>query len=293
MEDTGEEYMPELPEVETIRREIRPRLLGRTLQGVQLHLERLVKYPDALKVCRELPGQRVRDLERRGKYLLCPLDSGAQLVLHLGMTGQLRYLPQGTPNHRGKHTRMQLYLDDGASLRFDDSRTFGRLYLLPDADASRIAGLCRLGPEPWDRDFTPEKFLELLRRRKSAIKSVLLQQEVVAGLGNIYADEALFAAGIHPARPAYSLSGPEAKRLHQALRQVLEQAVECGGTTFRDYVRGDGRRGSFQEQLQVYGRQGQDCCCCQSPLQLVRLGGRSSVYCPRCQGDHADPSPVR
>lgn len=279
--------MPELPEVETIKRELRPCLVGRSLEAVDINLERLVKFPDADCLRQNLPGQRVLDLQRRGKYLLWPLESGAKLVLHLGMTGQLRYLPRGNPGQPGKHTRMQIHLDDGASLRFDDSRTFGRLYLLPGADESPIAGLCRLGPEPWDRDFTPERFLELLQRRKSAIKSVLLQQEVVAGLGNIYADEALFAAGIHPARPACTLSGPEAESLHLALRQVLERAVECGGTTFRDYVRGDGSRGSFQEQLQVYGRQGQECGCCQTSLQLVRLGGRSSVYCPVCQPDHA------
>lgn len=273
--------MPELPEVETIARDLRENLVGRRIERVEVILPKVVAAPPPETFARVLAGRRITGLDRRGKHLLLALDNDRILVMHLRMTGQLVYstlVPESWP----RHTHLVFYLDRGV-LRFNDLRQFGRVHLVPAGELDRVPGLRKLGMEPLDPEFTEQAFLDGLRRSRRQIKPLLLDQTFIAGLGNIYTDEALHRAGIHPARKAADLQAHEARKLYRAVREVLAAGVSFRGTSVQHYVDGAGRPGRFQNILRVYGRQGAPCPVCGTPVERMRCGGRGTHYCPRCQ----------
>jgi formamidopyrimidine-DNA glycosylase len=280
--------MPELPEVETIARDLRPQLAGRRIESVQLTRDpavrgRIVRYPNATTFVRQLRGRTIRSVERRGKYLVMPLDhDGERLVVHLGMTGHLRvWEPEEAPV---KHTHFRALLDSGLELRYDDPRQFGRLLLGTQEDL--VAGRAfpaKLGPEPIYGDLTEAEFEKIVKSRRRPIKSALLDQSFLAGVGNIYADEACFRAGIRPSRWTHRLTGRERRALYSAIQEVLENSIAARGSSIINYVDAFGLRGTNQEKLLVYGRSGEPCVKCGTPLQGTRLAGRGTVYCRKCQ----------
>ncbi len=264
--------MPELPEVETIVNHLRPDLVGRTITAVQLRWPR--HTPDPALVQDRLPGRSVTGLERRGKFVVMRLDpSDLTLLVHLGMSGRLTVAPRGEEPDR--HTHTILTWDDGSRLHFSDSRKFGRLYLV--ADPATVLG--RLGPEPLSETFTPHWLAQQLARRRRVIKSLLLDQTFLAGLGNIYADESLHRAGVDPRRPADTLSPEEVAALQGSIQEVLAEAIRHQGTTL-DWVYPEG---GMQLRLRVYGRGGQPCPACGTPVERAVLGQRSTHFCPACQ----------
>lgn len=277
--------MPELPEVETIVRGLGPILKGRAIRRVHVLQENVVAYPSPEDFRRELTGRRIGRLSRRGKYILLHLSGGLILTIHLRMTGQLVYQPEA--GSLPKHTHVALELDSGL-LRFTDTRRFGRLWLISEAETDKVSGLSALGVEPLNKEFTEDSFKELLRGRRGRIKSLLLDQHLIAGLGNIYTDEALHRAGIHPARSAADLSARETRALYQAVREILTEGIAHGGTSIRDYVDAAGEEGHFQKKLRVYGRGGKPCARCGRPITRTVCAGRGTYYCPHCQKQ--DPS---
>ena len=277
--------MPELPEVETIVRGLRAPLVGRQVTGVRVGWENLVarprpelaEGPAVEEFERGLVGQRILGLKRRGKYLVFALSGGGSLIVHLRMTGRLMIKDSG--DELDKHDHLIFELDDGRELRFNNVRKLGRVYLVDDED--EIVG--ELGPEPLDDDFAAADFAALLSVRRGKIKPLLLNQRFVAGIGNIYADEALFAARIHPERKADSLTAEEIERLYNAIRQVLAQGIQNRGTTFSDYLDAEGREGGNQEYLRVFRRTGQSCPRCGTPIERTVVSGRGTYFCSRCQ----------
>lgn len=270
--------MPELPEVETIRRGLEPKLLGRTITQVVLRHTRL-RLPLAPELAQILPGQRVIAIERRAKYLLLRLDQGV-LLLHLGMSGYLRLVSAELEVQR--HDHVDVVFDDGRALRFNDARRFG-LMLWLGAGAENHPLLAGLGPEPWDAVMTGDYLHEVAAGRTSAIKNLIMDQRIVVGVGNIYASEALYRAGIAPQAEAGRISLLRCRRLAEAMREVLTQALAAGGTTLRDFRDSQGKPGYFSQQLQVYGRAGEPCHGCGRPISNRRIGGRSSFFCRHCQ----------
>lgn len=271
--------MPELPEVETIRRGLQPRILGRRIQEVRVREHRL-RWPVDPALSTHLRGHRIEAVERRSKYLLLCLDNGNRLIVHLGMSGRLCLLGAQVPG--GRHDHLDLTLDDAQMLRFHDPRRFGAVLCWP-ADQASHPLLAGIGPEPFDDRFNGEYLFGKSRGRRAAIKNFLMDTHIVAGTGNIYASESLFQAGIRPARAAGRLSRAQFERLVVSVRAVLHRAIECGGTTLRDFAGAAGEAGYFQQDLFVYGRQGQPCRRCQTPIKRVIIAQRSSFYCPRCQ----------
>jgi formamidopyrimidine-DNA glycosylase len=285
--------MPELPEVETIVRGLRASLVGCSIAGVEVHWERNIVFterrfdkdiavPDPAAFVQRLKGQTVADVGRRGKWIVIALSSGDTLLVHLRMTGQL--LLDSGDDSDDRYTRVLFLLDDGRQLRFSDMRKFGRIVLTANPDDV----LGDLGPEPLADDFTAARLGELLARRRGRIKPLLLDQRFLAGLGNIYASEALWRAFVHPLRRANSLSPAEVRRLHGAIRSVLRAAIAEGGTTLTDaaYQQADGQPGEFARRLAVYGRKGEPCPRCGAEIERIKVGQRSTYLCPRCQ-----PSP--
>ena len=270
--------MPELPEVATIRRGITPHALGRVITAVVSRDHRL-----RFGVPRDLParleGQRIDGIERRAKYLLLTVSGGA-LLLHLGMSGRLHVVTAGDPP--GKHAHLDLQLDDGAILRLTDPRRFGMALWAPEP-VNTHALLASLGPEPFDPAFTPGHLHTASRGRRSPVKTFVMDNHVVVGVGNIYASEALHRAGIHPRRPAGRISAARYAALHQAIVDVLARAIEAGGTTLRDFSGADGNPGYFQLDVAVYGRDGQPCRGCGTPIRREVIGQRASYFCGRCQ----------
>lgn len=268
--------MPELPEVETTRRGIAPHVAGRTLSAVTVREPRL-RWPVEARVG-ELRDRPITGLCRRAKYLLLSLG-GPQLAIHLGMSGTLRVVQADTPLRR--HDHVDLHLDSGKTLRFNDPRRFGAvLYLEREREHPLFAGL---GPEPLEAVFSGEWLYRRSRGRKVSVKSFIMNNAIVVGVGNIYAQESLFLAGIHPSRPAGRISLARYQVLAETVRAVLAQAIEAGGTTLKDFTRADGQPGYFAQQLRVYGRAGQPCPHCGVALRAARHGQRSTVYCARCQ----------
>ena len=270
--------MPELPEVETIRRTLGPHLLGQVVRAVWLLTPTVWRGQEPVAMV----GRCVTALDRRGKHLLIFLDGSPALLMHvhLGMTGRLIFVPPGAPvPDRHVHARFSF---DRGELYYQDTRRFGYLELLPVGALDGHPRL-RLGPEPLDADFTAGVLQGLLAGRRAPVKAVLLNQHILAGIGNIYADEALHRAGVHPLRPAGDLSQAEVEALRAALREVLEEAISARGTTFSDYRDGEGQPGQFVAHLRVYGREGEACPNCGTPVARRRLGGRSTYFCPRCQ----------
>jgi formamidopyrimidine-DNA glycosylase len=271
--------MPELPEVETVARGLRTSLVGRTIVGVEVRWPRSVVPPDPAAFAQRLTDRTIAGVGRRGKWVVIALNGGDKLLVHLRMSGRLVLEPEACLDDR--HLRVSLFLDDGQRLRFSDPRKFGRMVLTPDPQ--EVLG--DLGPEPLGDDLTPERLGEMLARRRGRIKPLLLNQRFIAGLGNIYADEALWRAGVHPLRQAGTLNPAEVRRLHRAIRSVLQAAIASGGTTLPDrtYQQADGRAGEFAGRLAVYGRAGQPCSRCGATVERIRVGQRGTHFCPRCQ----------
>ncbi len=268
--------MPELPEVETTRRGIEPHLLGQRLDRVILRETRL-RWPVSEQVA-GLAGRRILEVGRRGKYLLLRLDRG-HLIWHLGMSGSMRILPRGAP--AGAHEHVEIELGNGQALKFRDPRRFGAL-LYTEHDPLQHRLLRRLGPEPLGDAFTADYLHRCCKMRSASIKTVLMNSHIVAGVGNIYASEALFLAGIRPARAARRNSRPRIARLVDAVRDTLANAIEHGGTTLQDFTQADGKPGYFRHELRVYGNRS-GCPVCGEPIRQVTLGQRASYYCPQCQ----------
>ena len=270
--------MPELPEVETTRRGIRAALRGRRVAEFVLCNHRL-RWPVDRALAKILPGQRVLDVRRRAKYLLIELEHGT-LIAHLGMSGSLRVMPADAPWL--KHDHYELRLDHGRGLRFNDPRRFGSLHWVTGdpLDHPLLAGL---GPEPLEAGFDGACLAARAKGRKVAVKQFLMDQRVVVGVGNIYASEALFRAGIHPRRAAGRVSPQRLDRLAEGIKAVLGEAIREGGTTLRDYVSADGTPGYFRQKLYVYERDGQPCRRCGTPIRKLAQGQRSTYFCPACQ----------
>jgi formamidopyrimidine-DNA glycosylase len=270
--------MPELPEVETVARGLRDRLVGRSFVRIYLDWPRTIGFPDASGFQSRVLGRRVREIGRRGKYIVMELDEG-YLLIHLKMSGRLLVVPE--TDQVDEYTHLYFDLDDGYRLLFHDVRKFGRAYLVDDPE--QITG--HLGPEPLDENLSLEEFRSLLARRSGRLKSLLLNQEFLAGIGNIYADESLYAARIHPLRKASTLSAEEGARLYHSIRGVLRQAVAAHGTTLDDrgYVDSTGRAGTYQGRIEVYGRSDLPCNSCGMAIERIVVSGRSTHFCPRCQ----------
>ena len=270
--------MPELPEVETVVRGLRDPLAGRTITGVTYDWPRALVLPDGPVFAGAIAGQPVRGVDRRGKYILIRLDPDT-LIIHLKMTGRLYVVPDDHVDHADQWVHYTFQLDNAHQLRFSDARKFGRVYLVEDP--AQVLGA--LGPEPLDAAFTLDVFRALIAARKATLKPLLLYQGFVAGLGNIYADEALFASQLHPLRRADTLTGDEIARLYAAIRQVLDDGIEREGASVNWYRKPDGTKGSAQNALNVYGRTGEPCFRCGHPIERIVVGQRGTHFCPACQ----------
>jgi formamidopyrimidine-DNA glycosylase len=273
--------MPELPEVETIRITLEPHVVGRRLERVEIRDPRLVRPFEPVAVAAELEGERVNSLERRGKYLVVRFDSGRVLLIHLRMTGSLRHAERGLGDD-DPYRRAVVRLDDGSDVAYRDVRRFGTWRLLEPNEVEPYLDE-RLGAEPLDRSFTSRRLGARLEGRRAPVKAALLDQRTVAGLGNIYVDEALWLARVHPLRVAGSLDAEEIGRLTRSIKRALRIGVERQGATLRDYSTPDGGRGRMQDRFRVYGREGRPCARCGTPIDKIRAAGRGTWYCPTCQ----------
>lgn len=271
--------MPELPEVETIRLTILPKLVDRKIISGEVLHEKMILGTTVAEFLKQVSGQRITDLKRRGKYLLIELTEDFIIGLHLRMTGQLSV--EKSDNQLAKAVYFRLSLDNGTELRFRDQRKFGKVFLFKKGKPP--LSLQKIGPEPLNSEFTASVLKSRFGRRNLAVKKALLNQEIIAGIGNIYADEALFLAGIHPVRPVNSLTKTEIEALYEAIKTVLSESIEDHGTTFRDYRDGEGRAGSYQNRLRVYGRKGEKCLACGGLIAKMNYGGRGTHFCPLCQ----------
>ena len=269
--------MPELPEVETTRRGLEPLVVGQTIRSIAVREPRL-RWPVEPSLDRRLRNRTVRELSRRGKYLLVTTDAGTLLV-HLGMSGSLLFLQER--REPARHDHFDLEFVSGALLRFNDPRRFGSLHWCASPEAHWL--LRNLGPEPLGPDFSGDYLWRVSRGRRVAIKTLLMNGRIVAGLGNIYANEALFRAGIHPSRQSGRVSRKRLKHLADAVGAVLREAIEAGGTTLQDFVGGDGKPGYFQLALDVYGRTGEPCARCERPIRVRTIAQRATYYCANCQ----------
>ena len=273
--------MPELPEVETIRRQLEPEISGKKIAGIEIYDPRLTSpiAPDNLK--RQLRGRTIESVGRRGKYLLFTLDSGEILVIHLRMTGRLTLvqLPRGVEDK--KHLRLLIRFPGKEGLAFHDIRRFGRAFVLSRDDT--VSYWLRLGPEPLGRGFNARYLRNAFRGRRRPVKSALLDQSLIAGIGNIYADEALFAARLHPLRMAGDIDDEEIARLTRAIKDTLRRAIRLEGSSIDTYRDSRGRSGRFQETFRVHRREGKPCPACGDTVQKIRVGGRGTYFCPGCQ----------
>lgn len=273
--------MPELPEIEAIKRVIEPQIQGLAIERVTVNRPEVIAHPAADEFCTRITGQFFTEIDRRGKFLILCLSSGDQVVLHLRMTGCLLVTPADYPEE--KHTHLVFHLSGGRELRFSDPRRFGRIWLLRQGEADPHTGMEKLGAEPFDLGFSGEYLSTRLGKRKKAIKECLLDQSVIAGIGNIYSDEILFAARIHPKRPANTLTAEEWNRLASVIPKRLAFFIEKNQTTQEEYLAARGQDYRNTPFLQVYGHGGEPCPVCGEMLCRGVIGGRSSVYCPVCQ----------
>ena len=273
--------MPELPEVETIVADLRPHLVGLTVVRCELSFPTIVRHPEPEVFIDSVVGMRIESVGRRGKYILIGLGEGLLLVVHLGMTGQLRFVDPVAPLEN--HTHAVFFLDDGKQLRYRDPRRFGRLLLGTQQALLDAKKMPRLGPEPIDPEFAADELYRRLRKRRTALKAVLLDQGAIAGVGNIYADESLHKARLRPDRIAGTVSKKSARRLHESLRESLQTAITNRGSSVDTYRDAWGEIGGQQEKLLVYGRAGEPCFTCGRPLSVIRIAGRTTVFCRHCQ----------
>src|SRR5215475_5444537 len=278
--------MPELPEVESVRRQLEPALVGRRFEHVRIDDPRLVRPHDPAEVAAELEGERVATLERRGKYLIVRFVSGRVLLIHLRMTGSLLHAPGGLLQD-DPHRRAVVRLDDGSDVAYRDVRRFGTWLLLEPGEAEPYLE-ARVGDEPFDTLFTAARLGERLAARRTSLKAALLDQRTLAGMGNIYVDEALWRARLNPLRAAAGLDRSELRRLHRGIRAALEHGLARQGSTLRDYRLPDGSAGSMQDEFRVYGRRDEPCDRCGTPITRTQVAGRTTWFCPRCQPE--DPA---
>ena len=274
--------MPELPEVETIRARLEPRLTGRTFERVVIADPRLTRPEPPELVAAELEGEQVRSVGRRGKYLVVEFESGRHLLIHLRMTGNVQH-PASGGLEADPYRRAVVRLDDGSDVAYRDVRRFGTWELLEPGELEEYFAARRLGGEPLERQFTVRALESAFAGRRAPVKAALLDQRAAAGVGNIYADEALWRARIHPLRPAGSLTREELAALRKGVRQALQMGIARQGATLRDYRDPDGARGRMQDEFRVYGRVGQPCDRCGTPIEKIRAGGRGTWFCPNCQ----------
>jgi formamidopyrimidine-DNA glycosylase len=272
--------MPELPEVEVIRRGLAPHLTGCAVAGIATGTLKLRKPMPRARLKEWIAGARIAAVERRAKFLLLRMDNGALLVFHLGMTGQLGLFPAAAP--RRKHDHFRLLLVGGLELRFNDARRFGFIEVHTPAELHDDP-FAHLGPEPFGEELTAAYLRDRARNRRQPVKSFLMNNAVVVGIGNIYASEILFAAGIHPLTPVAGLKESTWQRLIDLSREVLARAIACGGSTISDFVNEKGESGHFQHQFQVYGRTGQPCPSCHTPVLRTVIAGRATFHCCHCQ----------
>jgi formamidopyrimidine-DNA glycosylase len=273
--------MPELPEVESVRGQLEPALLGRRFEQVKIDDPRLVRPYEPVEVAAELEGERVAAVDRRGKYLVVRFESGRALLVHLRMTGSLLCAANGSLP-ADPHRRAVVTLDDGSDVAYRDVRRFGTWLLLEPGEAEPYLA-ARVGDEPLDALFTAARLGERLAGRRTSLKAALLDQRTLAGLGNIYADEALWRARLNPLRPASGLDPAELRRLHRGIRAALEHGLARQGSTLRDYRLPDGSGGSMQDEFRVYGRRDEPCDRCGTPIARTQVAGRTTWFCPTCQ----------
>lgn len=273
--------MPELPEVETIKRVIEPQIQGLSIKNIDIRRPEIIGYPSAEEFCDRLKGQTVGGMERRGKFLLIRFQNGDRVILHLRMTGCLLLTPTGHPEE--KHTHLVFHLENGCELRFSDTRRFGRFWLIKEDEEDTYSGIGKLGKEPFDPSFNAEYLRSCLEKRKKAIKECLLEQSIIAGIGNIYSDEILFRANIRPARPACSLTDGEWEQLAKLIPECLSFFIGKNEITPEEYLETKGQDYRNTPFLQVYGHEGESCPVCGAILCRTVIGGRSSTYCPDCQ----------
>ncbi len=273
--------MPELPEVETVRAQLAPVLAGRTLRSVEILDERLTRPFDPQEVAARLDGQRVGAVDRRGKYVIVRFESGLVLVVHLRMTGSFLVAPHGELP-ADAHRRAVVRLDDASDVAYRDVRRFGTWLVLEEYELDEYLQ-ARLGEEPLGTRFTTRRLADRLAGRRAPVKSAILDQRAVAGLGNIYADEALWYAGVHPLRPAGALDENEVAEVRRAIRRALRIGIRRQGATLSDYRTPNGGRGAMQDEFKVYGRAGRPCLRCGTPIEKIHIAGRGASYCPGCQ----------
>ena len=270
--------MPELPEVETVKNQLAPKITGRTITNVSLLWEKMVKGQDPAEFLRLVKGHKILELGRHGKYLIVHLSSGNKLIIHLKMTGSL-LLGKNTDSEPPQYSRAIIHLDDGQNVYFRDPRKFGVMKIVTDTKEIDA----KLGPEPLAKDFTLKYFSEGLAKRTAPVKAFILEQKFIAGIGNMYADEALFAAGIDPRRPANSLKKAEVKRLYDAIREVITAGIKYGGASVVTYFHPDGTVGTAHQHFNVAHNQKKICAVCGGPVERIVVRGRGTYYCPRCQ----------
>jgi formamidopyrimidine-DNA glycosylase len=275
--------MPELPEVETVVKGLRSLITDRRVTAVEIREKNMIAYPkDNIDDFKEaLIGSKIEAINRRGKYIIIELDTDKNMIIHLRMTGKL--LVKEVEEFRDKHTHVVFSLNDGQEIRFNNIRKFGRVYLIDKNHPEQAGGLADLGPEPLSEDLTLADFKKLFKNRRALMKSLLLNQHFVAGIGNIYADEILFLSGVRPDRTADTLTEDEKERIYHNMRHILERGIIYGGTSFSDYVNAFGEKGSFQEELKVHQREGEKCYSCGTKIKKIKVSGRSTYFCPQCQ----------
>lgn len=284
--------MPELPEVETIRLALEPALVGRRFERVEIRDSRLVRPFEPRAVADELEDERVGSLERRGKYLIVRFESGRALLIHLRMTGSMRHDPRGL-RAEDPHRRAVVRLDDGSDVAYRDVRRFGTWLLLEPGELDEYLA-AKVGVEPLERAFTTRHLARRLDGRRAPLKAALLDQRTVAGLGNIYVDEALWRARIHPLRMAGDLDADEIAGVVRGIKEALRLGIARQGASLRDYATPDGRRGRMQDRFRVYDRAGEPCPRCGTPIEKIRVAGRGTWYCPNCQRlEHMEPRDSR
>jgi len=274
--------VPELPEVETVRRRLEPFLVGRRFDRVEIGDARLTRPFDPVEVAAELQGERVSAVDRRGKYLIVRFESGRALLIHLRMTGNVLHAANGLAEQDDPHRRAVVRLDDGSDVFYRDVRRFGTWLLAEPDELEPYLGE-RLGREPLAQAFTTKRLAEALAGRRAPVKAAILDQRRLAGVGNIYADEALWRARVHPLTPAGDLDTEELRALHRGIRAALRAGIERQGATLRDYRTPDGGSGRMQHEFKVYGRDGEPCERCGRPIEKIRAAGRGTWFCPGCQ----------
>lgn len=271
--------MPELPEVETIKRTLEPKILGRRIENAEVFYRGIIKCPSIDEFVDRVRGCSIIKLKRRGKYLIIELDNGSSMIISFRMTGQLLYVDKNDIYPYDKHTHAVFKLANGAELRFREPRKFGRIALVKTSEVENAKEIAKLGCEPFSPEVNEDMLFQFLKSRRGKIKQLLMDQSFICGIGNIYSDEILFYAGIHPERISNSLTFEEVRALYEGMIKVLNEAIEQRGTSVKDYVDGNGEKGNYQHLLKVYGKKGAKCCRCGSEIISTKVGGRTAHFC--------------